>query len=357
MCGLPLGFFLAIVCRHLGYRVVRWFYLTVIAPPPMRPVLRPAVAVSRQAAPPPGPSKPPALIFVVKPPLVRARELIGSLLVAAAATGMCVVTMLIAAHSNNYSIQPGQCAWLFLVSLAGSWVVLVAGKFWEGSEGEPMLRRFLLMTIGLGLGLAACAAADAFHVVLPSDADLSRHSQFQFQFPTAPKLADDLYHDGQPLVMAYMAAFATGTADSLVAAERPAPFRAAQPCLAHRDRGCRAHRGEYPAISRALADDGRRLHVGRGAVGQPVGSDVCAIAAAKKEGDLMATSRRYWDLPGFGLIDYRFRSLHDRERAGKPALASLRARAAWFRSCRVRFHSGLFPRGTVSTAVFDTVCT
>ena len=144
-------------------------------------------------------------VFVVKPPLVRARELVGSLLVAAAATAaMCVVTMLIAAHSNNSPVQPGQCAWLFLVSLAGSWVVLVAGKFWEGSEGEPMLRRFLLMTIGLGLGLAACAAADAFHAVLPADADLSRHTPF----PSGLKLAGDFYHDGQPLVMAHMAAFA-----------------------------------------------------------------------------------------------------------------------------------------------------
>ena len=199
----PLSFFLAIV--YLGYRVVRWFYLTVIAPQPMRPLLRPTAAMPRQPAPPPGPSKPPVPVFVVKPPLVRARELVGSLLVAAAATAaMCVVTMLIAAHSNNSPVQPGQCAWLFLVSLAGSWVVLVAGKFWEGSEGEPMLRRFLLMTIGLGLGLAACAAADAFHAVLPADADLSRHTPF----PSGLKLAGDFYHDGQPLVMAHMAAFA-----------------------------------------------------------------------------------------------------------------------------------------------------
>jgi heme A synthase len=67
-----------------------------------------------------------------------------------------------------------------------------------------MLRRFLLMTLGLGLGLAAGAAADAFHAGLPTDAEFARHTPL----PSGLRLAGDFYHDGQPLVMAYMASFA-----------------------------------------------------------------------------------------------------------------------------------------------------
>ena len=96
----PLAAFLAML--YVGYRVVRWFYFTVIAPPPMRPMLRPTLAAPPQPAPPRSQSPPPTPVFVVKPPLVRARELIGSLLVAAAATAaMCVVAVLIAAHIDN----------------------------------------------------------------------------------------------------------------------------------------------------------------------------------------------------------------------------------------------------------------
>jgi hypothetical protein len=136
---------------------------------------------------------------------VRFRELVGSLLVSAAVTAaVCVVSVLIAAQSSKIDVQPGRCAWLFLVSLSGSWIVLIAGKFWEGKEGEALLRRFLLMTLGLGLGLAACATADAFHASLPADEALARHTPL----PSGLRLADNFYVDGQPLVMAYMAAFA-----------------------------------------------------------------------------------------------------------------------------------------------------
>jgi hypothetical protein len=191
---------------YVGYRFVRWFYFLVIAPPPMRPRLRPTVAAPRQPpVAPRSPTPPPTPAFVVKPPLERTRELIGSLLISAAATAaMCVVTVLIAAHNNYFAIEPGQCAWLFLVSLAGAWISLVAGKFWEGSEGEPMLRRFVLMTLGLCLGIAAFGVANAFHVGLPSDATAFNRPPM----PAGFKLGSDFYRDGQPQVMAYMAAFA-----------------------------------------------------------------------------------------------------------------------------------------------------
>ena len=78
--------------------------------------------------------------FVVKPPIVQATELIGSMLVATAVTAAtCVVLALVEAY-RGMPLEIEQCAWLFLVSLAGTWLVLIAAKFWEGSQGEPMLR-------------------------------------------------------------------------------------------------------------------------------------------------------------------------------------------------------------------------
>ena len=70
---------------------------------------------------------------------------------------MCVVLMLL--YSSPYfagtSVRPEQFAWLVLVSIAGAWSVLIPSKFWEGTRGDAMLRRFILMVIGLGLGALA----------------------------------------------------------------------------------------------------------------------------------------------------------------------------------------------------------
>ena len=131
-----------------------------------------AVPVPAAKAPRPVASSESALpAFVIKPLAVRAADLIGSLLVAAAVTAaMCVVMLLIEAY-RGMPLQIEQCAWLYLVSLAGAWLVLIAAKFWEGSRGERMLRHFILMIVGFGLGLAAFGLAEVFMVRLPSNHD------------------------------------------------------------------------------------------------------------------------------------------------------------------------------------------
>ncbi len=197
---IPLAVVLTML--YVGYRIVRWIYLSAFGPLPSRPVV--CKIPPRPAAPvvPRGASQAPAPAYIVKPAVVRLRELIGSMLAAAAvAAMMCVVAVLIMVYNDNSSVQPGQCAWLFLVGLAGTWVVLAAGKQWEGAEGEAMLRRFLLMATGLGLGLAAYGLADHFRVHLQPDAALTTN--------TGLRLPRDFYRGGQPQPMAYMAAFAT----------------------------------------------------------------------------------------------------------------------------------------------------
>ncbi len=100
--------------------------------------------------------------------------------------------------------SPEQVAWLALVSLAGTWAVLISAKFWEGTHGEATMRRFIMMVIGMGLGVLAFEIASAVMVRLPYDPDFGPHQ------PHTLGLQTPFYStDGQPLVLAYMASFGT----------------------------------------------------------------------------------------------------------------------------------------------------
>lgn len=185
-----------------GYRMIRFIYQLFFCPTPLAPpsaVVPVAVAkVSRRSAS----SEASIPTFDIKPLAVRVTDLIGSLLVAAAVTAaMCVVMLLILGY-RGVPLQIEQCAWLYLVSLAGAWFVLTATKYWEGSRGERMLRHFIFMTIGLGLGLVAFGVAEVLLVRLPIDHDLTNRAATHW-VPSA------FYQDGRPMAMAYMAAFAT----------------------------------------------------------------------------------------------------------------------------------------------------
>jgi len=114
---------------------------------------------------------------------------------------MCVVAVLLAAY-NGRALAPEQVAWLVVMSVAGTWTVMVPAKFWEGTQGETALRRFTMMVLGLGLGLAAYAAAAFLMVSLPYASGFPQSTDYQLpQSFYAP--------DGRPLAMAYLACFGT----------------------------------------------------------------------------------------------------------------------------------------------------
>ena len=99
--------------------------------------------------------------LVLKSPRERLAELVGSLLGSAlAAAAMCVVMLLVESYRGHgrEPARPEQFAWLLLVSMAGTWAVLSPAKFWEGVRGDPMLRRFLLMVVGMGVGAVGVRA-------------------------------------------------------------------------------------------------------------------------------------------------------------------------------------------------------
>ncbi len=152
-----------------------------------------------------GGRKRPAPVIVFKRPRERFTELIGSLLAGTlAAAVMSVVTMLIESYRDRAGDfpRPEQFAWLLLASGAGTWAVLIAAKLWEGRRGDPMLRRFLLMVVGMGVGLAAFGVSELLLAGLPPAAG--------YLEPPGYRLPPSFYaFDGRPLMMAYVACFGT----------------------------------------------------------------------------------------------------------------------------------------------------
>ncbi len=144
-----------------------------------------------------------AAALVVKPIGERFTELVGSMLGGAlVAMVMCVVMVLLNGYFSDIGVAPEQYAWLVVTSIAGTWGVLITSKFWEGTKGEPGLRRFVLMVVGLLLGAIAFGTAALLMVDLPVDGN----SEFLLDFET--KMPQGFYDSyGRPRAMAYLACF------------------------------------------------------------------------------------------------------------------------------------------------------
>jgi hypothetical protein len=78
--------------------------------------------------------------------------------------------------------------------------VLVASKFWEGSRGDAVLRRFILMVVGLGLGAVAFEVADLLMVKMSIFPPPIRNYELPASFYSP---------GGEPLLPAFLACFAT----------------------------------------------------------------------------------------------------------------------------------------------------
>ncbi|HAA68687.1 MAG TPA: hypothetical protein DCE55_06095 [Planctomycetaceae bacterium] len=137
----------------------------------------------------------------------RFTELSGTLLLSAIVVGIVSLVMLIAAGQPiDGSIDMfARFAWLATVSMAGSWVVLMSCKFWEGEAGEPLSRRFVLLGVGLLWGFAGYFGGEFLSVTLdPSAGDqLSSDPMLRHVYPSslfqeggAPTLASYLVYFG-----------------------------------------------------------------------------------------------------------------------------------------------------------------
>ena len=149
--------------------------------------------------------KRPAWTIAIKPSRQRFTELIGSLVASTlTAAVMSAVALVIESYWDEAagSPRPEQFAWLLLASGVGAWAVLATTKPWEGRRGDPVLRRFVLMVIGMGVGMAAFGLAEMLLVSLPPAAGYPQ--------PPGYRLPLSFYAvDGRPLLTAYVACFGT----------------------------------------------------------------------------------------------------------------------------------------------------
>ncbi len=140
-----------------------------------------------------------ALALPPRSPREKAVELLGSLLLGAGvATAVSLILLLLLVDGSRVE----QCVWLASVGMLGTWAVLFAAKFWEGREGEPILRRLVLLLIGLGIGCAAYGLDRFLLVDLPNTSH-----DFQANFQSDSFQATELFSGGQPNLKLYLAYF------------------------------------------------------------------------------------------------------------------------------------------------------
>ena len=138
--------------------------------------------------------------LVVKPVRRRIADLLGSMLMATlVAMTMCLVMVIVSGFRSEIP-RPEQCAWLLLVGIAGSWAVMIPSKFWEGTRGEAMLRRFVLLIAGLVLGAWAWGVSKLLLVEFPHDTNFP--AAHDFQMPGS-------FYNGGPQLLAFLAVFGT----------------------------------------------------------------------------------------------------------------------------------------------------
>jgi hypothetical protein len=139
-----------------------------------------------------------AAALIIRSPRERLADLAGSMLFAAVIGAvMCGVAVLL---RGGDLVAKEQYAWLTLVSVLGSWAVLIPAKLWEGTFGDQTLRRVAMLVIGLALGAAAYLSAEMLLITFPDSPGL--------HVVNSHNLGGRFYDPkGSPLLYAYLAYF------------------------------------------------------------------------------------------------------------------------------------------------------
>ena len=94
-------------------------------------------------------------IFAARSRMLRAQELVFSMLLSTVVVSVLSLLMLVVGSTGLdptiYSWAPS-LTWMGLTSLIGTWMMLIHGKLFEGSEGDPSLRRFAMLVVGMMVG-------------------------------------------------------------------------------------------------------------------------------------------------------------------------------------------------------------
>ena len=173
--------FFSCLFAYAAYYAVRSVVLAFRHPAaahPPRPIAaRPAPPSTARYAPghppapppkpvPPKPAPQPVIELPVKTLREKIQELTGSMLASAAVAAVMGVLLNVL---RGKAAAPEQFAWLVLVGTVGAWAVILPSKFWERGDGEAVLRRCLLLLLGLGVGAFAYASKSWLLVDLPYD--------------------------------------------------------------------------------------------------------------------------------------------------------------------------------------------
>jgi serine/threonine protein kinase len=139
-----------------------------------------------------------AAALVVKSGRERLADLTGSMLLAATiGAAMSVVVMLL----RGESFDKDQYAWLSMVSIGGAWGILIPSKLWEGAKGDPILRRVVMLIVGLVVGAGAWSVANNLLLIEFPD---SRNPHALLVKNIGSNFFDA---QGRPLLYAYLAYF------------------------------------------------------------------------------------------------------------------------------------------------------
>ncbi len=136
----------------------------------------------------------------------RLAELTGSFLMAAIVSAvLCLIILVASGRPLDGSVATWSFfTWFTISSVAGAWLILGLAKFWEGYEGDDVLRRFVMVVAGLALGGATFAASGLLMV------RLSTQEMFNVLELPHEVIPTGIYaDDGAPDLAAFLAYFAT----------------------------------------------------------------------------------------------------------------------------------------------------
>ncbi|HZZ26735.1 MAG TPA: serine/threonine-protein kinase [Pirellulales bacterium] len=139
-----------------------------------------------------------APLYQPGPPRERFTQLVGSLLLSAL---VCAVVSLVVMILRGETPDPVAYSWLASSAVLGSWAVLIAAKFWEGTRGDPVLRRFVMLMIGLAFSVVSYGMATWLALPL--------HYESRFGDIPALGLENNFFDSvGSPRLVAFLAYFA-----------------------------------------------------------------------------------------------------------------------------------------------------
>ncbi|NMC18876.1 MAG: hypothetical protein GYA33_00525, partial [Thermogutta sp.] len=137
----------------------------------------------------------------------RVTELFGSLLASSAVAAVAVLILALLRSFRQDIPSLPQAAWLYFMTVAASWSILIAGKFWEDREGDTALRRFIMLVVGLLLGVLGFALMKFFLADLPFDPRGAGTVSGNFRLPWS--VPSGFYDGGEPMLPAMIAVFGT----------------------------------------------------------------------------------------------------------------------------------------------------